>query len=137
MSRPPVRRDELWSAELPKNRNKYYASPVLAGGKLYCAREDGVIFVADVSDDGFKQLSKNDMGERVFATPVPVRDSLIIRGEKHLFRIGTSDYDLSEYRRRPLRWPAFCRRWFFAGVAFLLRLRRPVLTTSNWLRRAS
>lgn len=83
--------DELWSAELPKNRNKYYASPVLAGDKLYCAREDGVIYVCQVSDEGCKQLAENDMGEHVFATPVPVRNSLLIRGEKHLFRIGTSD----------------------------------------------
>ena len=52
--------DELWTAELPKNRNKYYASPVLAGDKLYCAREDGVVFVGQVSDAGFKQLG----GER-------------------------------------------------------------------------
>jgi outer membrane protein assembly factor BamB len=82
--------DELWSADLPKNRNKYYASPVLAGDKLYCAREDGVIYVCRVGDDGCKQLSENDMGEHVFATPVPVRNSLLIRGENHLFRIGTN-----------------------------------------------
>jgi outer membrane protein assembly factor BamB len=81
--------DEFWSGNLPKARDKYYASPVLADGKLYCTREDGVVFVADVTD-GFKLLTAegNDMGERIIATPVPVRDSLIIRGEKHLFRIS-------------------------------------------------
>jgi hypothetical protein len=26
------------------------------------------------------------MGERVIATPVPVRNSILIRGEQHLFR---------------------------------------------------
>jgi outer membrane protein assembly factor BamB len=30
--------EEHWSASLPKHRNRYYASPVLAGDKLYCAR---------------------------------------------------------------------------------------------------
>ena len=28
------------------------------------------------------------MGERIIATPAPVRDSLLIRGEEHLFRVG-------------------------------------------------
>jgi outer membrane protein assembly factor BamB len=81
--------DEIWADALPKGRDKYFASPVLADGKLYCTREDGVVFVAEVSD-GFKLLTKkgNDMGERIMATPAPVRDSLIIRGEKHLFRVG-------------------------------------------------
>ncbi len=79
----------LWSAELPKNRNRYYASPVLAGDKLYCAREDGVVFVGQVSDAGFQQLAENDMGERTLATPVPIRGGLLIRGEEHLFRVAS------------------------------------------------
>ena len=80
--------DELWSHDLPKNRNKYYASPVLAGDKLYCTREDGVIFVGRLSDDGLEQLAENDMGERVIATPVPIRDGLLVRGDEHLFHIS-------------------------------------------------
>jgi outer membrane protein assembly factor BamB len=79
---------ERWSAELPKNRAKFYASPVLAGDKLYCVREDGAAFVGQVSDDGFKQLAENDLGEHVIATPVPIRSGLLVRGEEHLFRIG-------------------------------------------------
>jgi outer membrane protein assembly factor BamB len=82
--------DERWSAELPKNRNRYYASPVLAGDKLFCAREDGAVFVGQVSDSGFQQLAENAMGEQILATPVPIRGGLLIRGETHLFRIGTA-----------------------------------------------
>jgi outer membrane protein assembly factor BamB len=78
---------ELWSGNLPRNRNKYYASPILAGGNLYCVREDGVAFVVDVGD-GFKLLSENPLNEQIIATPVPVRNGLLIRGEQHLFRIG-------------------------------------------------
>jgi outer membrane protein assembly factor BamB len=81
--------DELWSAELPRNRNRYYASPVLAGDKLFCAREDGTVFVGQVSDDGFKLLTDgNVMGERIMATPVPIRDGLLLRGDEHLFFVG-------------------------------------------------
>jgi outer membrane protein assembly factor BamB len=78
---------EIWKADLPRNRNKYYASPVLAGDKLYCTREDGVVFVGEVGDDGFNLVSENDMGERIIATPVPIDDSVLIRGETHLYRI--------------------------------------------------
>lgn len=83
---------ELWSGTLPKGRDKYFASPVLAGDNLYCLREDGVAFVVDVSD-GFKLLTKsgNELGQRAIATPVPVRDRLLIRGVEHLFCFGAGD----------------------------------------------
>jgi len=80
--------DPLWSASLPKNRNRFYASPTLAGNKLYCAREDGTVFVGEVSDAGYQQLAANQMGERVFATPVPIRGGLLLRGEEHLFFVA-------------------------------------------------
>ena len=73
-----------WQAALPKHRASYYSSPTLADGKIYAAREDGVLFVAQTKG-GFKLLTENDMGERIIASPVPVNGSLLIRGEKHLF----------------------------------------------------
>jgi outer membrane protein assembly factor BamB len=83
--------DELWSANLPRNRHKYYASPVLAGDVLYAAREDGMVFVGRVGDNAFELLAENPMGEQIFATPVPIRDGLLIRGGEHLFRIASQD----------------------------------------------
>jgi outer membrane protein assembly factor BamB len=83
--------EEIWSFDLPRNRNKYYASPVLAGDLLYCTREDGTIFVGRVTEDGFEQLAENPMGEWTIATPIPIRGGLLIRGEEHLFRIGPSN----------------------------------------------
>jgi outer membrane protein assembly factor BamB len=77
--------DEIWSAELPRRRNSYYASPVLAGNNLYCAHQNGTVFVGRVSDDGFELLAENEMGETIIATPVPIRGGLMIRGEEHLF----------------------------------------------------
>jgi hypothetical protein len=46
-----------------------------------------MLFVVDVTD-GFKLLAENPVGEKLIATPVPVRNSLLIRGEKHLFRVS-------------------------------------------------
>lgn len=77
----------LWKDEFPKGSPSYYASPVVADGKLYATREDGVIFVASIKEK-FEVLSENKMDERVIASPVPVMNRLLIRGEQHLFCIG-------------------------------------------------
>ena len=74
----------LWEGSLPRHRAKYYASPVIAGGKLYATREDGVIFVARVTPE-FEVLAENSLGERMIASPVPVANRLLLRGERHLF----------------------------------------------------
>ena len=60
---------------------------MIAGGKLYAAREDGVVFVARV-EEKFELLAENTMGERVIASPVPVSNRLLIRGEQHLFCVA-------------------------------------------------
>lgn len=83
----PATGKSLWMGKLPRTNSNYYSSPTLADGKLYAAREDGVVFVAKV-DGPFEVLSENDMGERVIASPVPVNNRLLIRGEQHLFCIG-------------------------------------------------
>lgn len=79
--------ETLWQDRFPKHRAKFYASPTIAGNRLYVPREDGVVFVADISD-GFKLLAENEMGERLIASPVPIGNRLLIRGEEHLYCIG-------------------------------------------------
>lgn len=77
----------LWSDALPKHSSSYYASPTVADGKLYAAREDGMVFVARL-EGSFAVLAENNLGERIIASPVPVSDRLLLRGEKHLFCVG-------------------------------------------------
>lgn len=77
-----------WQGAFPKHRLNYYASPLVAGGKLYAPREDGIVYVANVAGDKFEQLAENDMAESVIGSPVPAADRLLLRGEKHLFCIG-------------------------------------------------
>lgn len=77
----------IWSGELPKHKSKFYASPVVAGGRLYAAREDGVVFVARV-EGKFEVLAENDMGDRLIASPVPVAGRLLLRGERFLYCAG-------------------------------------------------
>ena len=83
----PATGKTVWSGQLPKSGANYYSSPTIADGKVYAAREDGVIFVAQV-EGKFEVLSENNMGERVIAAPVPVGNRLLLRGEKNLFCIA-------------------------------------------------
>ncbi|NJN05207.1 MAG: PQQ-binding-like beta-propeller repeat protein [Rhodobacteraceae bacterium] len=84
----PTTGKTLWAANLPEHRTPYYASPVIANGLLYAAREDGVIFVARVGEK-FELLGENAMGERIVATPAPAAGRLFIRGDNHLFCIAS------------------------------------------------
>jgi outer membrane protein assembly factor BamB len=83
----PATGKTLWREAFPRSTANFYASPVIAAGKLYAAREDGVVFVAQV-EGPFEILAQNAMGERVIASPVPIDSRLLIRGEKHLFCIS-------------------------------------------------
>lgn len=73
-----------WEAAFPRSSAAYYASPVIAGGILYAAREDGVVFTARIGEK-FEQLGENAMGEQILAAPVPFDGHLLIRGADHLF----------------------------------------------------
>ena len=85
----PATGKTIWSGAFPKNRANFYASPLIAGDKLYAPREDGTVFVASVANDKFTVLSENDMAESVIGSPVPASNRIFIRGEKHLFCVGS------------------------------------------------
>jgi outer membrane protein assembly factor BamB len=74
----------LWKDAFPKSSHNFYASPVIAGGNLYAAREDGVVFVARVQNK-FEVISESALGEQIIASPVAVGARLLLRGEHHLF----------------------------------------------------
>ena len=82
----PATGKTVWHDAFPKASASYYASPLVADGKLYAARED--VFVARV-EGGFELLAENRMGERVIASPVPMSNRILIRGERHLFCVGS------------------------------------------------
>ncbi len=85
----PATGKTVWDAAFPKHRTNYYASPLVAGDKLYAPREDGVVFVANIAGDKFDLLSENDMGESVIGSPIPAANRLLMRGERHLFCIAS------------------------------------------------
>jgi outer membrane protein assembly factor BamB len=79
----PANGQTIWSGSLPRGTASYYASPVVANGVLYAAREDGVVFTAKVADR-LELLSENPLGERVVASPALAHNRLFVRGDKHL-----------------------------------------------------
>lgn len=91
----PASGKTIWSGKFPKSSASYYSSPTVANGLLYATREDGAVLVGRV-DDHFEFVSQNDMGERLIASPVPVSDRLLIRGESHLSCLGTNSVWPSE-----------------------------------------
>jgi outer membrane protein assembly factor BamB len=67
--------------------NNIYASPVAAGGHVYLtARSGTTVVIRDTTE--FEIVATNELGETIDATPAPVDDQLIIRGEHHLFCIA-------------------------------------------------
>ncbi|MBN8248142.1 MAG: PQQ-binding-like beta-propeller repeat protein [Verrucomicrobia bacterium] len=85
----PATGTTLWTGAFPRTSAPYYASPAVANGILYAAREDGVVFAARVGGQ-FELLSENPMGERLVASPVPAADRLLLRGDQHLFCIAAA-----------------------------------------------
>ena len=78
----------IWSDSLPKNRSNFYSSPLVADGKIYAPREDGVVFTIKIADGKFELESTDDLGESVIGSPIVFGNRVLIRGEKHLFCFG-------------------------------------------------
>lgn len=84
----PATGKTIWKGEFPKSRANFYASPLVAAGKVFAPREDGVVFVGRIEGESFRILSENDLGESVIGSPVPLGDQILLRGEKHLYCFG-------------------------------------------------
>jgi len=70
-------------------RDKVYASPVLADGRLYVVtREDGIVVLA--AEPEFKELGRNRLDDKsIFnATPAIVGNRLVLRSDRFLYCIG-------------------------------------------------
>ena len=89
----PVTGKTIWSDAFPKGRASFFASPIIAGGNLYAAREDGIVFVAAVANDRLELLAENNMDEPVIGSPVPTSNCILIRGENHLFCLASPEME--------------------------------------------
>jgi len=67
----------------------YSASPISAGGRIYLANEDGVVFVLKAGKQ-WEVLATNDLGEPLYATPALSEGRIIVRGQTSLFSFGAT-----------------------------------------------
>ena len=65
-----------------------YSSPVTAEGKLFMMDNEGVMRVYELSKE-MKLLKENELGEKAGTTPAFANGRIYIRGENHLFCIGS------------------------------------------------
>ena len=81
-------RDAQTGQELFKGRlgpsGGYYASPVAGDGKIYLCSDLGVVTVLEATNE-LRVLARNDLGERIIATPALANDTLYVRTDQHLF----------------------------------------------------
>ena len=78
---------ELQYRERLGARGSYYASPIVAGNKVYAASEQGIVVVFQCGKS-LEILARNDLGENIYATPGVVEDRIYIRTTGHLFCFG-------------------------------------------------
>lgn len=68
-------------------RGTHYASPLIAGNKLFTVAGDGRISILTLGPEP-RILATNDMGERVYASPAIVDGTLYVRTHAALFAFG-------------------------------------------------
>lgn len=73
----------MWAERM----GEHHASLVSANGLVYFLNDDGVMNVVRASSR-FTPVAKNEIGERVFASPAISNGQLFLRSDKHLFCIG-------------------------------------------------
>ncbi len=80
--------NELWQSTLPGDGGVFYSSPTLADDNLYISNDRGAVYVCEVSRAGMKVLNHTIFDDNFVATPVLLRDRILLRGTKNLYLIG-------------------------------------------------
>jgi outer membrane protein assembly factor BamB len=74
----------LWQERLGGG---FSASPLYAQRRVYFLNEEGETVVV-AAEGEFQELARNNLGERTLASFAVIDNDLLIRGEKHLYRVG-------------------------------------------------
>lgn len=75
----------LWQLRL---KGPFSASPVLAGNRVYCVNEAGLLQIVDPAAPEGALLGELDLGITVIGTPSIAADSLFVRSDNRLVRLG-------------------------------------------------
>jgi outer membrane protein assembly factor BamB len=77
---------EIWSTRVPSN---YDSSPIYIDGKIFFFSVKGEVTVIRAGRK-FEPVAKSQMDSGIWATPAVLRNSVILRTQKYLYRIGRS-----------------------------------------------
>lgn len=75
----------LWRLRLT---GRFWTTPLLAGGHLYCINQEGLTSVVRVDGDKGEVVAKNKLGEMVYASPAAAGDAIYFRSDQHLWKIA-------------------------------------------------
>jgi len=70
-----------WRERLTKGKES--SSPILAGGHIYHANEEGKIFVIKPNPEQLELIAETQLGDEIFATPVACRDRILVRAASY------------------------------------------------------
>jgi outer membrane protein assembly factor BamB len=82
--------DILKQTRLQRALDKFFASPVVADGKIYLTTESGKIAVVSAAPE-LDLLAVNDLGEECYATPAIANSGLYIRTREALYYFRQTD----------------------------------------------
>jgi outer membrane protein assembly factor BamB len=78
---------EIYKARMGGGGHTFSSSPLASQGRIYLLSEDGDMFVLRAGDK-YEEIAKNSLGEMSLATPAVDANSLIVRTQTKLYRIG-------------------------------------------------
>jgi outer membrane protein assembly factor BamB len=79
----PASGEVVWSEKIGGH---FSASPLGAGGRIYCLSEEGKVVVVAASRQ-FQKIAENEFGNGFMASPAVSGEALFLRTEKDLYRI--------------------------------------------------
>jgi outer membrane protein assembly factor BamB len=77
----------------------YFASPVVAAGRVYLASGEGVVTVIAAGKDQLEILARNELGEDIVATPAVAGSTIYVRTLQNLYAFGDSPARTARLRR--------------------------------------
>lgn len=74
-----------WRLRVP---GPFWATPVVAGGHLYCVNQEGLTSVVQLDGARPEIVAKNPLGEQVYASPAVSDHAIYLRSDRHLWKIA-------------------------------------------------
>lgn len=76
--------EALWEVRL---KGRFWATPVFAGGHIYCVNQDGQCFVIKPGDEKGELVSTMDFGDSILGSPAVSGNAMYLRSDKFLYKI--------------------------------------------------